>query len=85
MKNILLTLALSTTTLSINTYANSDKFNDALAKVIRSSDYSCDYVNKSFRAKQTERGKEIDVQCNGGKFLYRVIITPSERFIVEIR
>jgi len=70
---------------SVNVYAYTDKFNNALSKIIRANDYSCNHVNKAFPARLTERGKEIHVQYNGGQFLYNVIITPSNRFIVEIR
>jgi len=82
---IKLLLITSLACFSINTFADNTKFNAALAQVIQSNDYVCNYVNKSFKAKQTHRGKEIDVQCNGGKYLYRVIVTPSKKFIVEVR
>ncbi len=84
MKKILLIMVLLVFN-STSVYAGSEKFNEALALTIRANDYRCDYVNKSFRPRQTARGTEIKVQCDGGNYLYKVIITPSERFIVEMR
>ena len=57
----------------------------ALTVIIQDKDYVCNYVNWVFPPKTVHRGQELRVECNGGKFLYRIIVTPSKRFIVEPR
>lgn len=65
--------------------ATQEQFREALATAIRAADYNCGRVTETFTPKATERGNEIKLQCDGGKFLYKVIGTPSGRLIVEPR
>lgn len=65
--------------------ALAQSYEEALTQQIQAADFNCGQVTKAFEPRQKTRGSEIKVQCDGGSFLYTIIVTPSKRFFVESR
>ncbi len=50
------------------------------------SGYTCEEVTKAWwRYQDTERGNKLDYQCDGGKYLYAALMTPSGKVFISPR
>jgi hypothetical protein len=54
-----------------------------LAKAIRMNDYVCSSSNKANYIRQTTTGLVYQVFCNNDTFVFRVVLTPRDRYIAE--
>jgi hypothetical protein len=54
-----------------------------LAKAIRMNDYVCCYRNKAYYIRQPTTGLVYQVFCNNDTFVFRVVLTPRDRYIAE--
>ena len=50
------------------------------------SGYTCEEVTKArWRYQDTVRGKKLNYQCNGGKYLYVALMAPSGKVFISPR
>ena len=50
------------------------------------SGYTCEEVTKAWwRYQDTERGKKLDYQCDGGQYLYVALMMPSGKVFISPR